>query len=95
MSLLLLARNIIYKAYSDMAIRRKTKLKSFLEEKGIKMVWLAGKTGLDYQRVIRIIDGSEPSLKEARLICAALERAEHELFEITAIENSFTKNTAA
>lgn len=78
-----------------MAPRPQTKLKKYLDENGIKMIWLAGKAGIDYDRLFRIVKGSEPTLNEARLICAALGKAEHELFEITSIENSFTKTTAA
>jgi len=59
-----------------------TKLKRYLTDNGIRSPWLAEKTQINYQRLLRILKGSEPTLSEAFAISRELNRDVHDLFEI-------------
>jgi hypothetical protein len=68
----------------------KTRLKIYLERNGIKAAWLAAKTGIRYDRVLRIINGGKVTASEAVLIATELRQPVHDLFEVTEVENPLT-----
>ena len=50
-----------------------TKLRYFLDERGIRLTWLSKKTGIDYNRLCRLSAGTnEPTIREGFLIKRAL-----------------------
>lgn len=50
-----------------------SKLRYFLDERGIRLKWLAKRTGIDYNRLYRLSAGrTEPTVREGYLIKQAL-----------------------
>jgi hypothetical protein len=62
-----------------------TKLKAYLHQNGIKLVWLAERVGMSYDRLQRITNGrSEALVGEARAIANELKQPEEVLFDVPA-----------
>jgi predicted transcriptional regulator len=66
-----------------------TKLKKHLKANGLKANWLSVKTNIEYTRLLRIINGAEPTVTEAVTISAELRQPIESLFEIKEIEHAF------
>lgn len=59
----------------------KSHLKRILEEDGRKLKWLSESTGINYQRLQRIMNqGYEPTLSEAVELARAMRRTLQDLF---------------
>lgn len=58
-----------------------TSLRLYLTDNGLKIRWLAKRSGITYSRLYRVIRGlNEPTLNEARQIARILSVPIHELF---------------
>lgn len=60
----------------------KNKLENILNEKGIKITWLANKTELHRNSITRIIDGTVPSLENAFKISKALGLSIYDIWDL-------------
>ena len=59
-----------------------TKLRYFLDERGIRLTWLSKKTGIEYNRLCRLSAGTnEPTIREGFLIRRALLCELSEIFD--------------
>ena len=68
-------------------MKRRSPLRAAIDEDGRKLKWLAGTTGIDYQRLQRIMNqGYEPTLSEAARVSNALKRSLLNLFPSAELE---------
>ena len=59
-----------------------SKLRYFLDERGIRLKWLAKRTGIDYNRLYRLSAGrTEPTVREGYLIKLVLTCELEQIFD--------------
>ena len=63
------------------------RLRIYLEAHGVKATWIAVTTHIDYDRILRIMNGTEPEPAEALAIAASLRKPVEELFQIVRVGN--------
>ncbi|EPZ52623.1 helix-turn-helix transcriptional regulator [Alicyclobacillus acidoterrestris] len=66
----------------DMGTNKQSRLKSFLEERGIKQKWLSEKAGITQGWLSKIVNGSEPKVMDAQKIARALGTTVDELWPL-------------
>lgn len=73
--------------------KTRTHVKQVLEEDGRKLKWLSGATGINYQRLQRIVNqGYEPTITEAARISNAVKRLLSELFPSPELYNALVQD---
>jgi transcriptional regulator with XRE-family HTH domain len=65
-----------------MDTNKQTKLKSYLESHGIKQTWLSKQTGITQAWINKIVNGSEPRVRDAIKIADALGVSVKELWPV-------------
>ncbi len=63
--------------------QQKSRLKTYLDGRGIKLSWLSSTTGVEYHRLRRIVEGSTATKAEVEKIGSALKIPTSELFRTT------------